>query len=209
MVYGDWRDLHLNVINDFLSFLNRNGGGMFVLKGGTALMLCYGLTRFSKDVDLDGVSGYDIFSIVASFCRLNGYSYSREEDTQTVKMIMINYGGYKPLKVEVSYRKSVISSGSYSVVNGILVYNILSMLDEKLRAYLGRTALRDLYDVVFIVLKYWGMLSDREKDAIRNSFYQKDLAYIDYLLKNQDDVLINKSDLEFNVLRLFSLLGLI
>ena len=209
MAYGDWRDLHLNVINDFLSFLNRNGGGMFVLKGGTALMLCYGLTRFSEDVDLDGVSGYDIFSIVDMFCQQRGYFYRRAKDTQTVKRAMVHYGGYKPLKVEVSYRKSVISSGSYSVVNGILVYNILSMLDEKLRAYLGRTALRDLYDVVFIALKYWGMLSDREKDAIRNSFYQKDLSYIDYLLKNQDDILINKSDLEFNVLRLFSLLGLI
>ena len=208
MKYGDWRDEHLSVIKDFLSFLNRNGGGMFVLKGGTALMLCYGLTRFSEDVDLDGVTGYDIFSIVDSFSQLKGYSYRKAKDTQTVKRAMIHYGGYKPLKVEVSYRKSVISSGSYSVVNGILVYNILSMLDEKLRAYLGRTALRDLYDIVFISLKYWCMLSDREKDAIRNSFYQKDLSYIDYLLKTQEDVLINKSDLEFSVLRLFSLLGL-
>ena len=45
--------LHKKVIIDFLNYLNSQTD-QFILKGGTALMLCYGLNRFSEDIDLDG-----------------------------------------------------------------------------------------------------------------------------------------------------------
>ena len=49
----DWQTNHGNFIEAFLLFLNKQTD-QFVLKGGTALSLCYGLDRFSEDIDLDG-----------------------------------------------------------------------------------------------------------------------------------------------------------
>lgn len=45
-MYNDWRDKHQNVINEFLNFLNKKTDD-FILKGGTSLLICYNLDRFS------------------------------------------------------------------------------------------------------------------------------------------------------------------
>ena len=37
-------------------------------------MMCYGLDRFSVDIDLDGVGG-NIEDIVSSYCKAQGFSY--------------------------------------------------------------------------------------------------------------------------------------
>ena len=42
----DWQTNHGNFIEAFLLFLNKQTD-QFVIKGGTALSLCYGLDRFS------------------------------------------------------------------------------------------------------------------------------------------------------------------
>ena len=47
------RKLHFEIIKDFLLYLNRVSKD-YILKGGTSLMTCYGLDRFSEDIDLDG-----------------------------------------------------------------------------------------------------------------------------------------------------------
>lgn len=49
----EWQTNHGNFIHAFLLLLNKQTD-QFVLKGGTALSLCYGLDRFSEDIDLDG-----------------------------------------------------------------------------------------------------------------------------------------------------------
>ena len=54
-IRGTWREKHLHVIIAFLQALNVRTAS-YILKGGTALMLCYGLTRFSEDIDLDDAS---------------------------------------------------------------------------------------------------------------------------------------------------------
>ena len=52
----DWKARHGEIIREFTNNLNKNmnkNSGEFVLKDGTALMLCYELDRFSEDIDLD------------------------------------------------------------------------------------------------------------------------------------------------------------
>lgn len=44
---------HLIVIKDFLDHVNKYCDNPYVLKGGTALSLCYDLNRFSEDIDFD------------------------------------------------------------------------------------------------------------------------------------------------------------
>lgn len=55
----DWRIMHGNIIKSFILFLN-SMSNQYILKGGTSLMLCYGLTRFSEDIDLDALCTKDI-----------------------------------------------------------------------------------------------------------------------------------------------------
>lgn len=49
----DWKMKHRGIMVLFLRFIN-NLSSDFILKGGTALMLCYSLDRFSEDIDLNG-----------------------------------------------------------------------------------------------------------------------------------------------------------
>ena len=56
------RELHKTVITNFLAFLNKSSD-QFVLKGGTSLMMCYGLNRFSEDIDLDANHKFQFFKI--------------------------------------------------------------------------------------------------------------------------------------------------
>ena len=99
----DWQTNHGNFIEAFLLFLNKQTD-QFVLKGGTALSLCYGLDRFSEDIDLDGRK-QDIKEIVKRFCVNHGVNFRVAKDTATVKRCIIDYGNdVHPLKIEVSYR---------------------------------------------------------------------------------------------------------
>ena len=94
---SSWRDYHGNAIYSFLHYLNARTND-FVLKGGTALMTCYNLDRFSEDIDLDS-KNKKIEFFVDGFCQTNGFSYGVAIDTDTVKRFMIYYGNKdKPLK---------------------------------------------------------------------------------------------------------------
>ena len=118
-----WQKKHREVISDFLKYLNGCSDD-YILKGGTSLMLCYGLDRFSEDIDLDGKGGI-IRNIVNDFCAEKGYSYRVAKDTDTVKRYMVNYGDTgRPLKVEVSFRKKVIEPSEVTKFNGVNVYKI-------------------------------------------------------------------------------------
>jgi len=68
----DWRIEHGQIIASFLNYLNTRSS-RFILKGGTALHLCYKLDRFSEDIDLDGKEkGLPAF--VNEFCQNSGYT---------------------------------------------------------------------------------------------------------------------------------------
>ena len=83
-----WRIRHKEIMVDFLSYLNSSSCN-YILKGGTSLLLCYNLTRFSEDIDLDGLDK-KFFTIVKNFIKLYsnkyyGLSFRIAKDTETVK----------------------------------------------------------------------------------------------------------------------------
>lgn len=130
MSNSDWRKEHGKVIADFLKYLNSRTHD-FVLKGGTSLMECYGLDRFSENIDLDSRNKH-IEPIVKDFCDMYGYSYRVAKDTDTVKRYMIHYSESeaKPLKIEISYRRREIAPKEVTERNGITVYNIDTLYHE-------------------------------------------------------------------------------
>lgn len=203
------RKLHLDVIRDFLFFLNSRSN-QFVLKGGTSLLLFYSLDRFSEDIDLDGF-GNGFVNIVNEFADSRPYIVSKRipKDTDTVKRAFIHYkGGTKPLKIEVSYRKKILRKESYKKINNVLVYSINDIFRMKINAYNSRDKVRDLYDLCFIYKYYNKLLSESEKDQLRDAFGYKGLEQFDYLIHNQKDALIDKDKLANNFLEVYYSLDL-
>ena len=206
---SDWRQLHGTVIRNFLLYLNSLTSA-YVLKGGTALMCCYNLDRFSEDIDLDSNDKSTIAKVVDSYCRVNNFTYRIGKDTDTVKRYFINYGNVsKPLKVEVSYRVNLaLARDNIVTVNNITVYSPLHLLQLKLTAFCSRDKIRDLYDVLFLLKQYWGIIPDSLKAQVINAYSYKGIDYVDYLIKTQSDELILSNKLYSDYIDVLSMLGM-
>lgn len=204
----EWQAKHREIISTFLKYLNGETDN-FILKGGTALMSCYDLDRFSEDIDLDG-KDKSIGGIVSDFCEKEGFSYRVAKDTDTVKRYMINYGNIsKPLKVEISFRKKVIEQDEITKINGIAVYTIDSLCAMKANAYVGRDKIRDLYDLAFICNRHWDTLPATLKAVVRNAVEHKGIEQFDYIVRDQQDDLIDKDKLAGDFLEMYDKLGLL
>jgi len=202
-----WRDSHGKVMVSFMEHLN-TVTGEFILKGGTALYLCYKLDRFSEDIDLDG-NERGLIRVVDAFCIQNGYSYRVGKETETVERCFINYGNNeKPLKIEASYRRKNIPPDETDTINGILVYKIEPLCVMKTNAYAGRDKIRDLYDITFIFKHYYELLSPQVIALLRGAVEYKGIEQFDYVVRTQPDELIDTDKLADEFLYMYDGLGL-
>ena len=203
-----WRIEHKHIINMFLEFLN-NETDQYILKGGTALMKCYGLNRFSEDIDLDGKEK-NIIPLIDEFCVKNGFSYRIGKNTDTVKRCFINYGnvGHK-LKVEASFRRKDFSDVEIHKINGIVVYSINELCLQKASAYSQRDKIRDLFDLTFIANNFSEQLNPFVRSSLRSALEYKGLQQFDYVVKDQPDELIDIDVLAENFLKAFDNLGIL
>lgn len=209
---NNWRIEHRKIMEEFILYLN-NSSNRFILKGGTSLMLCYGLTRFSEDIDLDGFDK-NLFNIVDNFIYYMSITYNyiltyrMAKDTDTVKRALIHYNGEKPLKVEVSYRRKTVEDYEYTCINNILVYNIENLMIMKINAFSHRDKIRDLFDIVYIFSNYKSSLSTITINALRDAVAFKGLEQFDYLIKDQEDPFIDNDILMEGFLGMYYDLGL-
>jgi predicted nucleotidyltransferase component of viral defense system len=204
----NWRKQHGEVILSFMAHLNAKTDN-FVLKGGTALYLCYNLDRFSEDIDLDGREK-GLVPLVEEYCTLNGYAYRVAKDTAMVERCFINYGNDgRPLKVEASYRRAEIPTNEIKMINGIRVYGIEPLCVMKTSAYAGRDKIRDLYDIAFICNNYYDQLSLPTIALLRSSVEYKGIEQFDYVVRNQPDELIDNDKLADDFLKMYEHLGLL
>lgn len=206
---SDWREPHGYVIEAFLEYLNTHSD-RYILKGGTALMMCYNLDRFSEDIDLNSTDQRNISKIIHGFCTELGYDYRTAKDTNTVKRFFINYGNtQKPLKIEVSYRERNIDEDDCLKINGIMVYNINTLCLMKGAAYQARDKLRDLYDVCFICNNYWNELNPFVIKQLKINVGIKGVEQFDYIVSTQEDELIDNDKLADDFLEMFDRLDLL
>jgi predicted nucleotidyltransferase component of viral defense system len=146
------KDIHSKIIDDFLLFLNQNTD-RFILKGGTALAKCYGLDRFSEDIDLDTNRG-NITNIVKNYCAVRKFEYSEKKNTNFGQRFMINYHvDGQLLKIETRM-DSKIYTNDICRINKIVTYKINYLAIMKLEAYNERDKIRDMYDVSFIIINH-------------------------------------------------------
>ncbi|BDR54003.1 hypothetical protein KIMH_01140 [Bombiscardovia apis] len=209
-------DAHKAVIEHMLRSLNAPApeGNPFILKGGTALMECYGLDRFSEDIDLDceraKVSGKRFVQAIEQACHIAGFAYRVGKDTPTVQRVFVDYGNpQRPLKVELSHRRKVVDVDVIAVVSGIKTYTISELCEQKCAAYMSRDKIRDLFDLTFIAEQHWAQLNQSARTMLQRAFEYKDIRQLDYLLETQSDPLIDAQQLEDRFLQTMDKVGLL
>ncbi len=178
-------------MSDFVNYLNSMTKS-FILKGDSALRLCYGLTRLTEDIELDALRTEDtIVNIVSGFCMRTGCKYRVARNTKTEKVYMIYCGGNKPLKVTVSYARQIILNKEITEVNGVVTYTVPVLLSYKLDALEESNRLVDLYDIVFICRNYWDLLTgDLRRNVSNNIFSDVDFVN-DFVTQNDGSLDIN------------------
>ena len=206
--FQKWQQKHREVMLSYLKELNAITGDI-ILKGGTSLMLCYGLDRFSEDIDLDSPKPR-LKQFTRNFCQRHGYKIRIAKDTETVQRFMIQYEEkINPLKIEISYRSKNISPDTYHRVQGISVYTIDRLAQLKAGAYQGRDKIRHLYDISFICNCYFDSLTEGTKNQIRDALSYKGFDNFDYITKTQPDPLIDQNKLAELYLNMYDKLGLL
>jgi predicted nucleotidyltransferase component of viral defense system len=150
--------LHRNIAlaQDILIMEIYNSFPQAVVHGGTALWRCYGSNRFSEDIDLY----LPISFRRESFRRLldglirKGFGVEKFKKTGNSIFSKYSYLGvavrleavFKKVENPVT-RKFEMSDGTFILVNTLKPEE---MLEEKIRTYLERRKIRDLYDVFFL-----------------------------------------------------------
>lgn len=144
-----------------------------IFKGGTALSKCYGLNRFSEDLDFTVSEKNDFVSIIEK--RLEDFkikfktkNFINSEISQKYK-IRIQGPLYKgsersecSITLDFSFRESVILEPNVVTIahhmDIIPAFDVYVMKEEeifaeKIRAIMARESARDLYDLSFLLKK--------------------------------------------------------
>ena len=143
----------------------------FVLKGGTALALLYGLDRHSMDLDFDvgKASGSPLSATFELACRTRMFpmsAFKRGRPMWRGRRYRVHYlnpdsGESRVLTLELSSRKRPRPK-DVVVVDGIRTYRISALFDQKMDAAGDRTKGRDLFDLGFLAESYGDRLSNEQ-----------------------------------------------
>lgn len=189
----------------------------YVLKGGTGLLFCYGLDRFSEDIDLDGIRKVKLDKEIQSACNdLGKYSVIRvTKETDTVLRYMIDYGSVRkesyPLKLEISFRNrsSLLKKLSkIEVVNGFRIYSLETLINMKYVAFLNRDKARDFYDLYWCLKSNPDIIDKRLAGQLLEGLNYKGVDILVDMLKEEvlRDHILRDMDPETVMLEFMSLL---
>lgn len=169
MRLSDSQLLHEEIIRSLCKMIHEQGMPL-VLKGGTALRMCYGLDRFSEDIDLDCGVKLHIEGFLAQCAEhfgrrvpeMRNVTIDTEKDTAMVRRYILRYADNQErrLKIEVS-RRSKPDEKVLAVVDGILTYTVTELIRQKVTALQERTVARDLYEVIFLAKHYCTKFSNK------------------------------------------------
>ena len=158
-----------------------------VLGGGTMLRLCYGLNRFSVDLDFWVVKKISFDGLFKKFknCFKEKYTITDSANKFYTLLFELKSKDYpRSIKIEIRKEKKDISTEqtiAYSRYSNIQVLlkavSLKDMMTAKIDAFLNRKEIRDIFDMEFLIKK--GI----EPDAPRNRL-QKVLKGIDSLKRS-------------------------
>ena len=155
--------------NILLFIIYRNYGKDAIFKGGTALKKCYGLPRFSEDLDFTCVDKISIEGVQEGLKRFNIEFETETKDypvglKATFRIKGPLYTGIRnslcKLIMDFSFRENVMLPPNIKTIGRFLAeipsFDVFVMqepeiLAEKVRAILTRTTARDAYDLWFLL----------------------------------------------------------
>lgn len=184
---------------DFIKNILPYFGDKFILKGGTALSLYYGLNRYSEDLDFDCLtSNMNCINRLKQCKDFNKWDISIKKDTDMVFKFMIDYGsvshlGKYPLKIEISSRnKSLLNSNrlKYNKFDNVNVYCIEDLIEMKATAFSGRDKIRDFFDLGYLLKEYPHYFKENTLFSIREKIVYSGEDELNLLLK--DEILNHK-----------------
>jgi len=201
MTLNDAQAEHLEVMTAVcLSFYKK--GLPMVLKGGTALRLCYNLDRFSEDLDFDCAKALNLNSAIKEIFtqlgkikpHLRNPTIDITKDTNTVRRYRITYGDGVSLKLETSLRGTP-DDNHLTELNGILTYKIDQLIKQKFGALNGRTAARDLHDVIYLYENFLDHFGGEEMAEIAALYDNQSSILEEYTPAYSEDAILSISDL--------------
>lgn len=149
---------------------DRNYSQNIFFKGGTAIRLIFGGTRFSEDLDFTvsgNVNDFNIF-IIKFFRKLNklyGFTFKKRRTITGLKYLLTtdsNTAGYPAyISLDFSFRENVLKPSrsiittNYPVIFTSFVHHLSAeeIVAEKIRAIMTRDKGRDIYDLWFLLSK--------------------------------------------------------
>jgi len=150
-----------------IEVLDRLKSGRFldnlIFTGGTMLRLCYGLNRFSVDLDFWLYKKIDTeryFSRLKEFF-LKNYSIKDAESKFYTMLFEIKSKNYpRSLKIEIRKKVEKVKtefSIAYSQYSNIQVLvrtpSLQEIMSSKIEAFLNRREIRDVFDIEFLLKK--------------------------------------------------------
>jgi predicted nucleotidyltransferase component of viral defense system len=179
-----------------------------VLKGGTALLLCYGLDRFSEDLDFDANKKLNITNRVADILSKHTEKHiiKISKNTDTVQRLKIHYsknGLERFLKIETSFRDPFQNEDTV-IIDGIKTYQIKNLIDQKVNAMIGRTKARDLYDIDFLLRKYRKYFAEGTIEKLSETVANINELEGRFYQSFQEDYILSESELDDLIIRIAS-----
>ena len=145
----------------------------FVLKGGGALVLAYGSNRHTTDLDFDSHRPTDMTRRIRRAARAaeveidpKTWWWPKESgvtrDSRRYRVYFFGFQGKSQrLQIDTRYRPKP-RSADVVIVKGVRTYKPEALYDQKLAAYRGRRAARDLFDLAFLSKQHGDALTDNQ-----------------------------------------------
>lgn len=161
-----------------------------VFGGGTMLRLCYGLNRFSVDLDFWMAQKKDVGELSKKMSQLLSSNYTILDAADKFNTLLFEFRSKdypRLLKIEIrKQEKKVeieqsIAFSKYSNTQVLLsTVSLKAMMASKIRALLDRKEIRDAFDIEFLIKKGIALSAgDEERERLRkiiDSFTKKDYS---------------------------------
>ena len=189
-----------------LFIIYQNFGNEIIFKGGTALSKCFGLNRFSEDLDFVCKREFD-FKIIEEGLKRFKIDFKIEKEIferSKSYVLRINgplFNGTKnslcKLILDFSFREEVIVKPLIKTIGRFLeeipsfdvyVMSREEIFAEKIRAILTRNKSRDVYDLYFLLesgIKFDTDLVNKKLDYYKIKFNKKDFIKA---IKNKKEI---------------------
>ncbi|MBS1038104.1 nucleotidyl transferase AbiEii/AbiGii toxin family protein [Gluconobacter cerinus] len=197
---------HVDIMKLIVQSLN---GTPYVLKGGTSLLLGYGLDRFSEDLDFDSGKKLDLESKIRSSMpkdtHITNFRVAKNsEDNQRYIVTFSNGEFARRLKIETKFIDE-IPEDEINIIDGMQISSISRIIDGKTNAFINRTAIRDLYDVDFLLRNYINEFSEIAKKRVVDAF-ENEMNILDEYREayDADAIISNRIELTDLILSILS-----